>query len=372
MSAVCTCVPSVHVLAVRLCYVPGGHVHHLCMRVRCGCYVLGCLAYGFAMGMWVSPGRSCSDWGLVTMRVTALSATCLCARSVRAYCDFCLWACCPVHISFVWNKRAHALCVGMLLSIFLHGSYATCLCARSVQECCDIMFQRTQQLSVSHACARALCRHVATFSVLGRSLFTISRFISVHTSNSKFTLSGHWLYSVWYLACSYVHPPGSTEIIQYRPWIPNDLLHMSTLAWSLIPTGHLRYPLCNLPVRASCTSIISTTCIHMVGSLNVWYDPFSVCACLISTLDNGKIKWFTPKKYFVASVLLVAAVTMGLNIQSWSHLWPLRVIRQQNKGCSVVPCKNDVGSMWFLKLRLSASLLWGGMRWNAGFHWGRN
>ena len=94
---------------------------------------------------------------------------------------------------------------------------------------------------------------------------------------------------------------------------------------------------------------------------------------LILTLINGEIRWFTPKKLILTPVFCWwRRWPCDWNIQSWGHLWPLPVIWRRNKEFSVVPCSSDVGSMWFLKLRFSASRRWGGIRWKAGFHWGRN
>ena len=35
MSVACTCVPSVQVMVVHLCYVPGGHAYNLSARAHC-------------------------------------------------------------------------------------------------------------------------------------------------------------------------------------------------------------------------------------------------------------------------------------------------------------------------------------------------
>ena len=94
---------------------------------------------------------------------------------------------------------------------------------------------------------------------------------------------------------------------------------------------------------------------------------------LISTLIKGEIRWFTPKTFILSPVFCWwRRWPCDWNKQSWGHLWPLQVIWRWNKGCSVVPCSSDVDSMWFLKLRFSASQRWGGILWMAGCHWGRN
>ena len=168
-------------MALHHCYVRGSHVCNLCARAPrarvLGYMVSTCLAVWRLGLQWACEWALCGQvaigiWRPCALCVPALSATCMCVRSVRACSSFALttFACtqqlvCSMHAQSsvhegccccfsvrgqdVYSMPVRALCTGILRFMFMGK------------------LPRTLQLYMQHACACALCRHVAVHFLCG-------------------------------------------------------------------------------------------------------------------------------------------------------------------------------------------------------------